>query len=885
MRRYRTHFAIAFILTFMLAGLSWASPAEPFKTRLDNGLTVIIEEEHAAPVVSVQMWVRVGGADETDKEAGISHVFEHMLFKGTEKRKVGQIANMIESVGGDINAYTSFDNTVYYTTVPSRHFATGLDIISDAIQHSSFDPDELKKELEVVLEEIRMNDDSPSRNIYKNLLATSYTAHPYKRPVIGFKETVNTFTREQILKFFKKWYIPNNMTLVIVGDVNKDAALKAVKESFKDFKKAPDPHKKRPVEPAQEGFRTKLITQPVKEARFGMGFHIPDAKSGDTYAIDVMSVILGGGHSSRLYKKLKIEQALVHDISSYPMSLKDPGIFLITGSLESKNADKAVYAALREITRLRTEGPSHDELEKAKINLESDFVYQRETMQGIADKLGYFETMFKDLDYEKKYLEGIRKVTTDDIKKTIGKYLNASNLTAAVLVPSAEKNAVTTDTLAASIKKASEEAKAEIKEEREKPEKITKVRLDNGMTLIVKEVHSNPTVAFYAAFPGGLRYENAKTNGLSSFLSSMLTRGTAKRSREELSKEMEEMAGGVGGFSGWNTMGASGKFLSKFFDKGLAIFADIVMNPTFPEDEIEKLRKDTIAAIIRQEDYLPGYTFKLLYKELFRTHPYGMPSIGTEETVKYFNRDDLQRHYEDFFVPERTVMTIVGDVNTDQAIERVNALFKNFTRPAGKLPVPAQDEPLAGVRTTGDVKQKAQTNTGIGFRGATIKDEDRYALKVMNEVLSGQSGRLFLELRDKQSLAYSVSSFSREGVDPGLIGFYIASAPDKKDAGIRGIFSELEKLTKKKITDDELNRAKRSIIGGYEIGLQEVSGQASDMANNELFSFGYGFSKEFPKKIDAVTAEDVLRVARKYLTLDSYVISVVGPNGTAPEKK
>lgn len=883
---YRKVFAsFLFIFVLMLGSSAWAEPGEVFETKLDNGLTVLIEEEHTAPVVSVQMWVKVGSGDETDKEAGISHVFEHMLFKGTEKRAVGQIANIIESVGGDINAYTSFDNTVFHLVVPSRHFATGLDIVSDAIQHSSFDPEELKKELEVVLEELRMNDDSPERSLYKHLLAASYAEHPYRRPVIGYIKTVKSFTREDILKFFDKWYVPNNMTLVITGDIKKDDALKAVKEEFKNFKKAPDPHKKRPVEPEQKQLRTEIVPQQITETHIGAAFHIPSLKDEDTYSLDVLSVILGGGESSRLYKKLKVEEATVYDIGSYPMSLVDPGLFIINANLKAANVDKAIAGSFREIRRLGYEGPNHEEIEKAKLNLESDFIYQRETMQGIASKLGYYETNLGDYNYEKKYIEGIRKVTPDDVKRVVNKYLTAANMTITALVPKNEKAPVTKDGLFNSVKTADETAKKEFAEEKEAPEKITKVKLENGITLIIKESHANPTVAFYAAFPGGLRFETREKNGIGNFTAEMITRGTTKRTREELSREVEEMAGGVGGFSGWNSTGANGKFLSMYFDKGLGIFADIILNPVFPEDEIEKLRVDIQAAIKRQEDYLPGYTFKLLYKELYRTHPYGMPVIGTKETVTGINRDDLVKHHQEFFVPERMILTIVGDVNRDYAIERVKALFKDFKRTGKPLVLPPAEKHQETIRTTGEVKEKAQSNIGIGFLGVALNNKDRYALKVLTEVLSGQSGRLFIDLRDKQSLAYSLSAMSKEGVDPGIFAVYIGSAPEKKDAAIAGIFKELKDVTTEKITADELNRAKNSLIGGYEIGLQEVSNQAADMTNNELYGFGFDFYKHYAEKVNAVTADDVLRAAKKYITLDAYTISVVGPNGKAGAEK
>jgi len=879
--------AVAALAVFLMLGLGCleakADPGKIYRTRLDNGLTVVIEEERSAPVVSMQMWVRVGSADEPEKLAGISHVFEHMLFKGTPTKGVGQIATMIESVGGDINAYTSFDNTVYHLTVPSRHFATGLDVISDAIQRSSFDPVELKKELEVVLEEIRMNEDNPGRRMYKSLLGTAYSTHPYGRPVIGFVDTVKSFTREDMLAFFRKWYVPNNMVLVIVGDVEHEAALKAVKESFRGFKSKPDPHRTRPVEPEQKALRSTVLSMEVQDTQLGMAFHIPPVKAKETYAIDVLENILSGGETSRLYKKLKLEDELVHGISAYSMSLRDPGLLFVTAMPKPGNSGKTITGALEVMLELADKGPDAEEIERAKFNIESSFVYSRETMDGLASKLGYFEVNLDDYAFEKKYIENIKKVTADEVRMAASRYLDPSRISISVLVPDAQKDSITPELIAGSVRAASAKKRSEDSAEKTGESRTTKTVLDNGMTLIVKEVHSNPTVAFYAAFPGGLRFEQEAKNGVGAFTANMLTMGTDKKTREELAKELETISGGISGFSGWNSTGVSAKFLSRFFDKGLSSFADVIMNPSFPEKEIEKLRSDTIASIARQEDYLPGYTFKLLYRELYDVHPYGLQTTGTKESVAALTKADLAAHHKAFFTPERMVLTIVGDVDTERVREKVTALFNGFTRSQSSLPTPPEDKPELTIERTGAVKDKEQTHIAIGFNGTTIGNEDSYALRVMTEILSGQGGRLFFELRDKKSLAYSVSAFSKEAMDPGMIAAYIASAPEKRDEAISGLLDEFRKLKEEPVSADELNRAKMSIIGSYEIALQSVASQSIDMANNELYGLGYGFSRIFPEKIEAVTTEDVMRVARKYLDLDAYVISVVGPDRT--EKK
>ena len=865
-----------------------------FKTKLDNGMTVILEENHSARVVAFQMFVKAGGADENEKEAGIAHVFEHMLFKGTEKRKIGQIAGEVEAAGGYINAYTSYDQTVFHLAVASRYFDTGLDIISDAIQRSSFDPDELKKELEVVLEEIRMGEDDPGRRLYKNILSTAYTTHPYKRPIIGFVDIVKTFTREQILDFFKKWYIPNNMVLVVVGDFDKNKALNAIKNSFRDFKPGAEPHKPRLIEPSQKELKTNIAEDEIKETYLGMAFHIPEMSHPDTYVIDVLANILGQGESSRLYQGIKEKQQLVHGISTYAMTPKEPGVFLVNANLEAKNAKKTIEEVMKEIYRITYEGVASAELDKAKLNLESDFIYERETMEGRARQLGYFEVTAGDIAYERKYLDGISKVTSEDIKRITRQYLKEDNMTAALMLPKPDKDIIGKDDIVLAAEAArvplgiasgQEETKktdnaiklvpAGFKQGR--ADEPVKIKLKNGISLILKEDRSNPTVAVYTTFPGGLRYEDEKTNGLGNFVAAMLTKGTEKRTMLELAKEIEGMAGSVNGFSGKNSIGVSGKFLSRYFDNGIEIIADCLLNPTFPQGELEKTKKEILADIKRQEDYLPGYTFKLFYKALYEKHPYRMPVNGTEKTVSGFKRKDLIEHYKRLIAPQNMVISIVGDINKDAAAVKIAELFGGFNRKVKPLIILPIDGRQSHIKKTGDVKEKQQTHIALGFLGATITSEARFPLAVLTEILSSQGGRLFVELRDKESLAYALSAFSREGVEPGAFAVYMGAAPEKKDKAIQGILRELKKVITEKVGDEELKRAKSALIGGYEMGLQANMAQATDMATNELYGLGFDEYKRYPGKIEAVTADDILKISQRYINLDAYTLSVIGP--------
>ncbi len=874
------------ILLIFFPGDSVAKERKLLKTKLPNGLSVIIEEDHRAPVVALQMWVRVGSADESEREAGIAHVFEHMLFKGTSRRKVGELAQEVESAGGYINAYTSYDQTVYHLALASRYFDIGLDILSDAVQNSSFDPTELTKELEVVFEEIRRGEDSPSRKLFSSLMESAFSTHTYRRPVIGFNTTVGSLTRADILAFFEKWYVPNNMTLVIVGDVESEKTLQSIKETFKGFKKRRDPHSPRPIEPKQKETRVRVVAQPITQSRIALGFHITGLKHDDTYALDLASVILGHGKSSRLFREIKVQSELVDSISASSMTPKDPGLFIIKALLDAEDIDKATTAILKEVQELSTKGPTAKEMKKALLALESDFIFERETMEGKASQLGYYDTVSGDITFEEKYIAGIRGVRQTDIMRVLKKYLTHENMTAIVLL-NKEKAALINDaSLSALIKKATADIDIITQNTKEsaKEEGARLIKLKNGITLILKKQESNPTVAFYATFPGGLRSETKKTNGIGLFTASMLSRGTERWNAIELAEEIESMSGSISAFSGNNTIGIKGVFLSNDFDRGLDIITEMLLNHTLPPKEIEKLKEDIIAAIKRDADNLAGHTFELLRLVLYLDHPYSLPIKGTPKTVASFKRRDIKKHIKKHFLLEQMVFAIVGDFDLEHAEEKIEALFpssKSKRRPS-RIRSPGKSAPQineGGIRTTGKIRDKSQTHIAIGFPGTTILSEDSLHLSILDEVLSGQGGRLFVELRDTQSLAYVTSAFSSPGVDPGLFGVYIGTAPEKKDRAIEEMIKVLRVIRETGITDAELERAKSSIIGSYEIGLQSVLSQATDMAVNEQLELGYDFSSKYPEKINGVTKQDVLTAARKYLTLDSYVISIVGPNG------
>lgn len=841
------------------------------KFTLNNGLDVVLTENHSSKVTAFEMWVRVGSRYESDKEAGLSHVFEHMLFKGTKKRGVGQIAKDVEKAGGEINAFTSFDHTVYYLTLASRDFDTGLDIISDAIMNSSFDPNELKKEIQVILEEIKMGQDDPSRRIYYKLFENAYEVHPYGRPVIGYDKNVKSFTREDILAFFHKWYVPNNMTLIVSGDFDSKQAKEKIKEIFKDFKRKELPKVSILQEPSQKKFKSVIVKDSFKESYVELGYHIPSITDSDTFAIDVLSTILGNGDSSRLYQGVREKRGLVYSIQSYAMTIKDAGMFLISATLGDKDPLEAIKGILDEIRAISTSGVTSAELEKAKLNIESDFVFSKESVEGEARKIGYFESYFSNYNAQKDYIKGIKEVTGEDVIKAVKKYFTAENLTAALLQPNGN-NLISPEKIKEIVLKESEKESEKKKNEK----KEIKTKLSNGMTVVVKTLKNVPTVAVNISFTGGVRAESRENNGIFNLISSMLIKGTAKKSSYQLAVEIESIAAMLDGFSGKNSFGVNGAALSRYFDRLIDLAGEIIIEPSFLPDELKKVKGDVLSSLRQIEDNLPRFTFRNFAKMLFPNHPYGMDMLGTKSTIEKISSAEIKAVYKKYAVPSNAVITVVGDVNADHALKKVKEVFENMPDVKLDFTPPAKE---AGKKRTAKKeihKEKMQSHIVIGFIGSTMFSEDRYPLEVLNSVLSGQGGRLFLELRDKKSLGYAVTSFNQLGVDEGMLGFYIGTSPEKKNDAINGILAELKKIYDKGITLEELANAKKNIIGTYEISQQKNSAKASSMALSELYGLGYKFSEIYPEKIDNVTLDDIKRVIKKYIKLDAYTMVIVG---------
>lgn len=879
-------FVVFFCFSMQGVGLSRELAPGLYKMKIGDRLPVIVKESARSPVVAIQIWVKAGSSYESEKEWGITHLIEHMIFKGTDTRGAEEIGGAIEAVGGTINAYTSLDYTVYHCVVPKQFWRKALKILSDAVLHATFDSKELEREKKVVLEEMRMRDDQPTSRLSKMLMKEAYGPdHPYGHPVIGFPETVSKFSRSDLRRYVQKRYTPENMAVIVVGDVESSQVFPAVQEDFLTFVRSA--HTKasalssvtEPKHPT--GLRFAIDTMDTKEGYVAIAFNgVPSFSDEEAPIYDVLGAILGDGESSRLVRQVKNRLALVNVIDAYSFTPRLNGLFEITMTLDPDKVKEALSQVFQELFRLREEGVLDEELERAKTLVETDFVYGQERMEGEARKIGVFEFLAGSPDKVSQYLEKVRSVTPEDIKRVASKIFTTKGITISMIMPEGKSGIVNKEDLSLLIQEAELQAGGiSPTGEFGTVRFIKKVELSNGLTVLIREVPEVPTVGMRIVFPGGVRYETPKNNGIFHFLATTWTKGTETHSAEGLAEIIEGLGAGISGFSGKNTFGLQARFLSSNFDKGLNLFAEILMTPTFPQEEVEKLKSIIVSQIRRQDDYLPSVAMRAFDRLLFSPHPYAMDPLGTIENVEGVSSKDLKETYEKFAIPSRGVLAIVGDVNADELIATLETLLGGWRKEELEiLPELPGPDPLETPKiSTIKREQKEQTHIVLGFAGPTITGSDRYPMEVLSAVLSGMGGRLFQDLRGQKALAYTVTSMVGLGLDYGSFALYIACAPEKKDKALKGLWKEIYRVLSEPISQEELERAKHWLIGRYEIGLQTNGSQAMDMALNELYGLGYNFSTKYVQSISKVTAEDCLSVAKKYLSQDSYVLVIVGP--------
>jgi len=831
-----------------------------------------------APVAEVQIWAAVGSADEGPGEGGLAHFHEHMLFKGTERRGVGEITAAVEGVGGRINAYTSFDVTCYHATLPSAEVSVGLEVLSDAILHSVFDPDEVDREIEVVLEEIRSSEDDPHHVLSDALFRTAYQVHPYRAPILGIAEDVASFTREKLASFYHRWYTPDKLVVVAVGDFEIPRIRKEIRSRFADAEPG-KAFRNRAAEPEQTALRTTLLRRPFERACLDLSWSTVGFRHPDAPLLDLLAFVLGEGESCRLVQRVKEEFGLVDRIDASSYTPLDPGLFAAVADLDPADTLAAVEAVLRETEMLRAEPVADDELEKARANFLASQHWEHESVSGLARKIGSFQLIGGDHRREAEYLERIRTATTEDLQRVAKEWLAPQRLTVGAVLPDGADPGLDATAVEEAVAHGIGEASRAFHRPRtrERLSGILSYELENGAQIHVVPRREVPVVAIRAVMLGGLLAETAETAGISNFLAGMWLRGTRARSAADFARQVESLAADIDGFSGRNSIGLTLDATSEKLLPVLDLFAEVMLAPAFGVEEIERERRDTLAVIARRDDRLGARVFDLFCRTHFRTHPYGLPIPGTPDAVNEISREDLIAHHARLARPDNLVIAVVGDVDPDDVAAHLARRLGPLDGEPFDAAMPELEPAPSEIRVAEEYKDRAQAHLVIGFRGLTVQDEDRETLEVIAQILGGHGGRLFCELRDRQGLAYSVSTLNVEGVAVGFFAAHVATAAEKLEEAKRGILEELERITESPPSDDELLRAQRYLVGNFAIGQQRSAARALQVALDARYGLGPDADRDYPDRIQRITRENVLRVARRIINLETYTLATVRP--------
>ncbi len=826
---------------------------------LPNGLTLIVEEDASAPVASIQAWVQTGSIHEGRfLGGGISHLLEHMLFKGTERRGASEFAQAVQDQGGYINAYTSFDRTVFWIDTPARGVNVAIELLADAIQHSTLPADELVKEQEVIRREFAMGFDDPDRMAGHTLFATAYAAHPYRHPIIGHLDVFNQLTRDDLAAYYRDRYAPSNVFFVVVGDVKAveieaqlAAHFTAPRRALRDVFI--------PAEPAQQGRREAHREFPTELTRLHLAWHVPDFTHADVPALDVAAVALGGGRSSRLYQRLREERGIVHSIDAWCWTAAQTGLFGIDAVLEPAHRTEVERECAALLGEVRTHGVSDAELEKARNASLSQALGQLTTMRGKANDHGSNWLLTRNLRFSHDYLDALQRVTAADVRRVIDRHCRDANQTITSLNPEGSL-AKTTRVEVAGSKGA-----------------IQRLDLPNGLRLLVREDARVPLVAMTATFKAGLLAETPETNGITRLLAKTLLKGTPTRTAEQLADELERAGGSIGADGGNNSIGVTLRVMQPDLARGLNILADVLRHATLPEKAIAREKEAQLAAIKADEEEMTSVARNLLRAQLFPGHPFGLRTLGTPDTVAKLTRDELLAFRDRHLCARNGVIAVFGAVKADEVRALVEREFEAFRSGEPEVVAPRQPAPIAAAAEVTQTMPKQQAVLMTGFLGTDLASPDRAALELIDEACSDLGSRLFLRIREQMGLAYFVGTGQLVGLVRGAFTFYVGTDPAKLSEVKAALHEEITKLAADGLTAEELARAKAKLIGQMDIRNQSNDALAYSCALDELYGLGFDHHARWRTEIEAVTLDEIRSAARRYFAEQPGITAVVRP--------
>jgi len=870
------------------------------KYTLPNGLTVTLHEDHKTPVVAVNVWYKVGSKDEQPGRTGFAHLFEHMMFLGS-KHHNEDFSRPLEKLGADDNATTDTDRTDYYETVPSNALELALWLESDRMGFllPAMTQEKLDNERDVVKNERRQTvDNVPYGQAEQVLLEALYPqGHPYHHSVIGSMADLSTARLADVAAFFRTHYVPNNALLCVAGDFEPAQARQWIDKYFGPLPRGPAVTPMKPSVPRLPAAKHIQLTDAVSLPRAQLLWPTVPANHPDEPALDVLAAVLGGlPKENRLFRALVYDRQLAAQVgASHPTQLLSGTFEVELYARPGQKLDELVKIANAEIERLKEEGPTALEVHKAQNERESALIMGLQSVTHKASVLNQYTDIYGDPLGYRTEVEKVFAVTPEDVKRVAKQYLGASRVELDIL-PGASASrppevAVDPAKPAPLVNPPIAEVKVDFDRSvtpklgptpRYVPPGFERRKFSSGLELRIVERHELPIVTFDLVVKSGETLAPKGKEGLASITASLLDEGTKSRTALQLAGELAEIGASLGVAGDLESTTVSLTTLTRHLDQALDLYADVLLNPSFPDKELNRLKLQRLAQLKARADdpeQTAGAVFpRLIYRP---DHPYGRPDVGTPESVQSITRDDTVAFYKQIMVPGNAALVVVGDVQPDTIAAALEARLRGWApgpvpQPPSLLPTPAppKGRPLYLI----DKPSAAQSVLTVGKIGAARKSPDFHALTVMNAILGGQfASRINLNLREDKGYSYGAqSSFSfYRGPGPFEAGGTVQTAVTKES--LVEIFKELTDISgRRPVTPAELAFAKERIIQGFPRRFETTFGVASQLAilvDDDLPDDEFA---RYQARIESVTKADVDRVAREYITPEHMTILVVG---------
>lgn len=832
---------------------------EIFKTTFDNGLTLLAKEDHSAQISSIQVWVKSGSIHENKYlGCGISHYVEHMLFKGTKKRTYSQITEDIQKVGASINAYTSFDRTVYHVDGPSEATEMAFDVLADITFNSLFDPEETQREQSVILREIDIGLDDPDDQLSKALHKTLFQSHPYKYPVIGEHDLFLKLTREDLLNYYKARYTPSNMTVVVAGPIPIAKVIDIVNKYFGSQESKPLEPVFIPEEKPQNSKRTLYKKGDVKLTRGSITYRIPNFSHPDSPGLGVLANLLGQGTSSHLWQTLREEQKLVDSIYTSLWNPGSTGLFFISYSCDPEKRKAVESAIQRELDNFLKKTIPQKKLDKVITQTMVGEISRYQTMAGKASKIAYSDVIIGDLNYPKTYIRLLQEVTPHFLKELQKKYLIEKTVTVAALEPQSTK-----------------ETKTTTKEKAVTLPNFKEVKLKNGIRIIMQASKHFPKISARIILPGGPNFEDEKKRGINGVLATLLTKDTKKRTNLEIAEALEEVGGMFFEFSGNNTFGLGIEVMSTDWDLASDILKEAIITPKFTQSNLDIERKAQISSIKIMLDDITSHGMHLLREKFFDKHPYRNDSYGSIKSLESLKLKDIETFYHQMLNPEKMIVSVVGDFDPKKVLKSLTPWLEKIKK------IKQEDRwetPFKGPKAADYMKhwKKEQVVVFQAYPTVGAKSTELESAEIIDELLNNMASQLFRKVREEQGLAYFVGASRVIGAKTGM--FVVLAGTNQKNykTVFKEIETEINRIRSGKITKEELIRSKTRLKASQRMSLQTLGSRNSLAAFDAIYDFPINRWRTYDKRIDKITVKDIQSFAKKYFTDDKRVTLAIG---------